>query len=241
MIKRLAKTTLGKLGYEIHKSSLNGVAGFDPSYLVRICQPKTVIDVGVGYGTYPLYQAFPQAKFVLVEPLREYDVAIGEIAGKYDCDILYKAVSNAPGTREMIVDTMEPERSSFADRTPLTTSGNRLEKRLIEVTTLDTIFADAQGWKKPILLKLDTEGHELEALQGSKSLLRETDTVIAEVSIAKRFEQGYEFEDLILFMKEHGFYLSTFLGITQASGELRPRFADIVFQHRPQPDPATPG
>lgn len=77
MIKRLARTILGKLGYEVHrKPGPDSFVGFNPSYLARICQPKTVFDVGIGYGTYPLYEAFPNAKFVLVEPLpvcEDYD------------------------------------------------------------------------------------------------------------------------------------------------------------------------
>ena len=74
----------------------------------------------------------------------------------------------------------------------------------------------------------------MKALQGSQALLRVTEIVIAEVSIAKRFEESYEFEDIVLFMKENGFYLLTFLNIVHRSGELRPRFADIVFKKRRQ-------
>lgn len=231
-MKRLAKTILRKLGYEMHRRSPSVSVGFDPSYLARIDQPQTVIDVGVGYGTYSLYEAFPHAKFILVEPLREYDRVIEEIAKEYNCDTIHKAVGDQEGVREITVDTKDLEKSSFAARTPLTATGNQLEKRLIEVITLDSILAKASSLKRPILLKIDTEGYELSALQGSKSLLQITDTVIAEVSIAKRFEEGYEFEDLILFMKENGFYLFTVLGITHAIGELRPRFADIVFKRR---------
>jgi FkbM family methyltransferase len=233
MMKRLAKTILGNLGYEIHRCSPHAPVGFHPAYLARIGQPQTVIDVGVGYGTYSLYEAFPHAKFILVEPLRDYEHVIEEIVKKYNCDIIHKAVGDKEGVREITVDTKDLEKSSFAVRTPLTATGNQLEKRLIEVITLDSILREASFLKQPILLKIDTEGHELSALQGSKSLLQITDTVIAEVSIAKRFEEGYEFEDLILFMKENGFYLFTVLGITHAIGELRPRFADIVFKRRP--------
>jgi len=56
--------------------------------------------------------------------------------------------------------------------------------------------------------------------------------VIIEVSIAKRFDEGYEFEDIISFMKESGFFLFSFLKLTHRMGELRPRFADIVFKQR---------
>lgn len=223
MVKRLIKTVLSRFGYEIREQ--HDVL----PYLAQICKPKTVFDVGVGYGTYPLYEAFPDAKFVLVEPLRNYENAIKKIIDKYNCDVFYKAVSDIQGTREITIDTKDLEKSSFDDRTQLTRTGNQLEKREVEVTTLDAIFREYTDLKKPVLLKIDTEGHELKVLQGSRSLLKVTDTVIAEVSIAKRFEDSYEFEDLILFMKENEFSLLTFLDITHVRGELRPRFADIVF------------
>jgi hypothetical protein len=65
------------------------------------------------------------------------------------------------------------------------------------------------------------------------SLLRATGAVIAEVSIAERFEGGYEFEDLVRFMSAHGFRLSSFLSVTHQRGELRPRFADVLFTRPP--------
>jgi len=228
-MKKLAEIVLAKLGYEIRKKS---IVGFNPSFLSQICSPNTVIDVGVGYGTYPLYEAFPKARFVLVEPLRDYEAAITEIQKQYDCEVYYNAVADVPGKQEFTVDTQDLQKSSFADRTSLTKTGNQLEKRSIEVTTLDSIYSQTPSMKEPILIKIDTEGHELKALQGARSLLNATDIVIAEVSIAKRFEESYEFEDLILFMKENGFYLLTILTLSHPRGELRPRFADIVFKRR---------
>lgn len=229
MVKRLIQTVLGKFGYEIRQQ---------PDVLLTlsgICKPQTVFDVGVGYGTYPLYEAFPNARFVLVEPLRNYENTIKKITEKYNCDVFYKAVSDFQGIQEMTIDTRDMEKSSFDDRTPLTRTGNQLEKLEVEVTTLDTIFGECTDLKKPFLLKIDTEGHELKVLQGATSLLQVTDTVIAEVSIARRFEDSYQFEDLILFMMDNGFSLLTFLDITHARGELRPRYADIVFTRGDMP------
>jgi 16S rRNA G527 N7-methylase RsmG len=72
MMKGLIKNVLRKCGYKI-----TGVKemqrGLHAPYLSRICQPKTVIDVGVGRGTPWLYQAYPTAKFILVEPLRDHE------------------------------------------------------------------------------------------------------------------------------------------------------------------------
>jgi FkbM family methyltransferase len=230
-VKGFVRLLLNKLGYEIHRSSSPPIFGrFHPGYLVEICQPKTVIDVGVGYGTFPLYLAFPEARFVLVEPLRDFEAAIEGIGRKYNCDVFYKAVSDRSGVQEINVDALDPQKSSLADRTALTRTGNKLEKRRIETTTLDRIYEETLPLEEPILLKIDAEGHELKALQGATSLLGVTETVIAEVSISRRFEGSYTFEDLVLFMRESGFFLSAFLSISHRAGEPRPRHADVVFQ-----------
>ena len=228
MIKKLVKSTINKLGYEVCKKQ---AIGFNPSYLSQICQPRTVIDIGVGYGTFPLYKAFPKAFFILIEPLKEYKNAIEKIAKKYNCDIHYKAVGDRECKREINIDTGKVLRSSFLHRTPLTRSENPLKKRIVEVTTLDTIFRETIAIEEPILLKIDTEGYELSVLKGAKSLLKKVDIVIAEISIAKRFENSYRFEDLISFMNKNGFHVFSFLRIFQPSGELKTRYADIVFKH----------
>jgi hypothetical protein len=71
--------------------------------------------------------------------------------------------------------------------------------------------------------------HEVSALEGADLLLQSTEFVIAEVSIAMRFEDGYKFEELINLMSKNGFTVFSFLHIEQEENEMRPRFADIVF------------
>lgn len=55
-------------------------AYWSPAYLRRHgFAPRTIIDVGVGQGTPDLYNAFPQAYLVLVEPLAEFNGAVDAI------------------------------------------------------------------------------------------------------------------------------------------------------------------
>ena len=229
MIREFVQGALGKLGYEFRRKP---EIGFNAAYLSQICQPKTVIDVGVGHGTYALYKAFPDAHFVLVEPLKDYESSIDRIVNQYDCEVHYKAVGNRQCELEMNVDTGDLKKSSLRDRTAITKTGSTLEKRTVEVTKLDTIYSQCSSMKTPMLLKIDTEGNELSALEGARSLLQVVEVVITETSIVKRFEDSYEFEDIIFFMSENGFQVFSFLTMIHAKGEARQRFADVVFKRR---------
>jgi len=120
--------------------------------------------------------------------------------------------------------------STFKDRHSAAKEVTSSERRLIEVTTLDAILRENQDIKTPILLKVDTEGHELEVLKGAKQLLALTDTVILEASIRKRFMDSYAFEDLILFMKKNGFVVFDFLNICYARGKPGANMTDIAFK-----------
>lgn len=236
MVKKLIKRALNKVGYDVRRARKYPLVFegglFTTEYLSRLLQARTVIDVGVGFGTSPLYDTFPNATLILVEPLKEYEGAIAEVLKSRNGRVFYQAVGNKKGLLKINVDTANPELSSFAERTSLTQSGNMLEQREVEVTTLDDIFQECHPVEGPLLLKIDTEGNELSVLEGARSTLQSADCVIAEVSVAKRFENSYECETLISFMSEHGFYLYSFLFISHVIGEDRPRFADVVFMRK---------
>jgi len=230
-MKHLLIKFFDKLGYEVRrKQSVVAQIGFNPAYLQQLCRPKTVIDVGVGHGTFSLYNAYPKAHFILIEPLIDCRESIEKIAHQYDSEVHYVAVSDREGEMTFHVDTGNVQRSSFQQRSALTASGNPMEQRVVPVTTLDAIYAASHRTEAPILLKMDTEGHELYALRGATNLLQAVDTVIVEVSIARRFEDSYAFEDLIAFMKEAGFGVFSLLTLVHPHGELQPRFADVVFK-----------
>lgn len=229
-IKSFVRRVLNRLGYDIVRWRLDvQPRGFNSAHLSTICRPQTVFDIGVGNGTYALYEAFPDAKFILVEPVREYEETINRIKAQYECRVYYKAVGSAEGQLELTVDLDDPEKSSLETRARLTAREHSLEKRIVEVTTLDAIMRANPDLKRPVLVKLDTEGHELEALRGGTELLRIADMVICEVSVAKRFEGGYGFEDIIGYMSSNGFRLADILSIAHATGEIEPRHMDVVF------------
>jgi FkbM family methyltransferase len=226
LLKR-ARNLLSRYGYEIKKKR-----GFSARYLAELCNPHTVLDVGVGYGTPELYKAFPNSFFLLVEPITEYRVILDHLEILKDYKVIYKAVDEAVGVKEILVDTQDFQKSSFNRRISAIATNNQLERRQIEVTTLDEIFRDNPEIESPVLLKVDTEGYELNALRGATELLSKTEVVIAEVTVAPRFEGGYFFEELHSFMNANGLYVYDFLHIEYGLRRTGAQYVDVIFKRR---------
>src|SRR5262249_48379208 len=59
--------------------------------------PTTVFDIGVAYGTYELYRAFPRAHYHLVDPTPESLLHMRQLARRLDCDIHPVALGDREG------------------------------------------------------------------------------------------------------------------------------------------------
>lgn len=102
----------------------------------------------------------------------------------------------------------------------------------MEVTTLDAILGENPGIALPILIKVDVEGFELKVLKGAGQLLKLTEMVIVEASVAKRFENSATLEEVIFFMNENGFAVFDFLTIRRREGKAGANFVDVVFKKK---------
>ena len=158
--------------------------------------PATVIDVGVNRGTPELYAAFPAAHYLLVEPNRENLKDIKKILQTVNGEHEMAAAGSRSGTAVINVETSRTGLSSFLNRSDLTATGTRIERREVSVRTIDEMVA-SRKLEGPFGLKIDTEGFELEVLRGAPATLKDCQFVITETSTAKRFEGGYESVDLI--------------------------------------------
>ncbi len=182
----------------------------------------TVVDVGAGRGTPRLYEAFPEAFHVLVEPLEEHEPKLRDILKQYKGEYFLTAVGSTNRKATIIVDPKSVHKSSLQERTALTSTGHPTENREVPVTTLDTLMEE-RNFRPPFGLKIDTEGFELEVIRGAPKFLRKTQFVIAEVSVAKRFVGGYSFPEFTEAMTRNGFFLWDIVNVG------RGRIVDAVF------------
>jgi FkbM family methyltransferase len=176
-------------------------------------EATTVFDVGVDTGTPLIYDAFPNAHFVLIDPVSESEDRVQHWKDKINFDFVHCALGAAAGTAEVKIprrpNRVRASRASLAEFE----DGNAamfedFETRDIKIRTLDDVAA---GYKGPFGLKVDTEGFELEVIKGAGETLKQCSFVIAEVSVKRRFRGGYRFSELIGELGKNGFEPIDFL------------------------------
>ena len=165
-------------------------------------KPKTVIDVGAANGTIPLYQCFPEARVILIEPLREFESALGELSKKLKtAEYFIAAAASSPG--EIVLNVHPDLVGSSVFKEEEDSDVNGIE-RVVPAVTIDGLCEDRKT-EPPYLIKIDTQGAELEVLKGAESVLRETECIIIEVSLFEFFKGGPQIYDCMDFMMARGF------------------------------------
>jgi FkbM family methyltransferase len=193
-------------------------------------EPATVIDIGVAHGTPELYARFPNSYLLLIDPMVESVPFMQQITRDRKGHHLCIALGSRSGQLELQIESVENDkvvlaRTSPLERTPLTSRINaKYKTRVVQMKTLDEVVEEG-AYSPPFLVKIDTEGFELEVLSGGTNTLKSASGIIVECSIARRFVGGYEFADLIAFMDDSEFRLERILSHN-------PRFADLFFVPR---------
>jgi FkbM family methyltransferase len=206
-MKRFLKTIVTQafnlIGLEVRKS---GQARTTLSQVLQHVsklgfRPATVIDVGVAYGTFELYQNFPEAYHLLVEPLKEYEPVLQQISHRYRAEYVLAAAGASPGEITLNVHPDLAGSSIFTEDEDSDVNGI---PRTVPLTTLDHLCTE-KSLASPYLIKIDVQGAELAVLDGATKILQDTELVILEVSLFQVFINGPQLHDVISYMKTRGF------------------------------------
>jgi len=224
MLKQFIQKIFSTFGYTLVREGYSRwhPDRWHPDYLRQFeFHPRTVVDVGVAYGTphpenHYFYESFPEAYFVLIEPLEEFEPYLQDILKKYTGTYFLTALGSKEETRVINLDPTWIERSSMYKRMPPELTSLPLSQREVPVTTLDALM-ERHLFQPPFGLKIDTEGFEFQIIKGASNFLRHTEFVIAEVPVAHRFEQSYSFTEFMDSMRSNRFYMCDILNIGRAS------------------------
>jgi len=192
----------------------------------QLAQPRTIIDVGVGRGTSNLYQAYPSAYYLLIEPVEEFSFNIKNILRRHKGLWIRAAASSVPGKQTFFVNNKFFQISSFFANTNNAALADELEAREVDVVRLDQLV-ESLGLAGPYIIKTDTEGFDLEVLEGAGKLLQQTTFVISECR-ADSDLTGPTLNNIIKFLFSNNFEIVDLLDLKwEKNGRLR--WANIVF------------
>jgi len=214
-MKHLIRQVLWKLGFDIQRvnkigrtelsaprNSLEGV--LEQARRVGLT-PGTVIDVGAAFGIFSreCHKIFPDAHYVLVEPIEEYLPVLSKVMNALSRATNVTAVVAAEDGRTFLNVHHDLVGSSLYREVEEGTDidGVRREVRAI---TLDRLVGERNA-SPPFLIKVDVQGAELDVLAGGQKTLAGTEYVLLEVSLFHFFHQGPAFCDVVAYMRSKGF------------------------------------
>jgi len=142
---------------------------------------RTVLDIGANKGRHTrMYRRkFPDATIYAVEPIPYLADKIQEW-GKTQSSkvqVLNLALANETGDTEFFINRRSSIWSTL--RVPENNSRSDYEQIIVQVETLDNL-AGRFDWENDIIVKIDTEGLDLEVIRGGKETLQRAAAIIVE-------------------------------------------------------------
>ena len=189
----------------------------------RLPKIGTVIDVGAAAGKWEerARPHFPEARFLMIEPLRERVPELEAIrAADAGVDFVNAVAGAEPG--EVALHIAEDlDGSGVADAPGATT-------RIVEMTTIDREVA-ARNLPGPFFIKLDTHGYEVPILEGARATLAQTALLMIEVYNFQLTAGCLRFPQLCARMEELGFLPCDAVEPIRRPGDLALWQMDLVF------------
>lgn len=234
LLKRMIKKSFNSLGLEVHKkhyhqshprSSRLGVLHHARNMGLSFA---TIIDVGAAYGEFTLECAnlFPDAKYILVEPLEEYTPFLKEVTRCIrNAEVVSAAATSQSG--EILINVHPDLTGSSVYREDEDSNVNGIP-RSVKSVSLDALLQDATN-KPPFLLKIDVQGAELDILLGAEEILCRAEYILLEVSFFQLFAGGPLFHDVLSFMRSSGFVVYDIFDLQYRPLDNALSQADIVF------------
>jgi FkbM family methyltransferase len=179
----------------------------------RGVKPGTIVDIGAAAGrwTRKCLRHFPDARYLLIEPLEERRGALEKLRGEFPkVEFATAAAGESPG--EAVLNVSEDlDGSGIYDRPGADNA------RKVPVVSLDSELS-ARALPGPYFLKFDTHGFELPILRGAAATLRQTAMVVLEVYNFQLTSGSLRFHEMCAHMEALGFRCAD-----MADAMLRPR------------------
>lgn len=182
-----------------------------------------LIDVGANTGIYgkEMRAIGYRGRIVSFEPLHNAFEKLKMSAANDACWKVKNFALGAENSKQLINISANSHSSSILEiletHTSAEASASYVGKQEIEINTLDSVFNHIHEREKEILLKIDTQGFELNVLKGSETSLHHINTIQLEMSLRPLYEGQPLYHHVMDFLHYRGYTLI----------DIEPGFADL--------------
>jgi FkbM family methyltransferase len=237
-LKQVIKKLLAGFGLVIFKRSTGIYIGEDetPALALRLCETvqPNIIDGGAHKGAFvdAARRLSPGAHFLCFEPDPLLAASLQEkFAGKAKVQIIQAALGSTRGTATFNINRSRACNSlASSDGAATGVLGElmtTMERISVEVTTLDDAMLNA-GMRSCDIVKLDLQGHDLEALSGAAETLKSAKVVIVEVWYAPVYAGTVTYLKICELLQKSGFSIYTLAGLHYSTKD-RLLWSDAIF------------
>jgi FkbM family methyltransferase len=173
----------------------------------------TVLDVGANEGQFVKVARvlFPNAPVLAFEPNPHLNSSLKSLLSASGSGALLPlACGRERGVLPLYVTKFSPSASLLEPTSlhipdyPVAEVGETIQ---VNVERLDDVVRASPFARAPYLLKLDVQGFELEVLHGATRILSDVAVILCEVNAQEFYTGQAGFEQIYLFLREHGFKL----------------------------------
>lgn len=188
--------------------------------------PNMVLDIGANVGQFRLEfnKVYPQAYIFSIEASNECEPYLKEITNDYYIGLL--ARDNSQYSYYSRKDYPTGTGNSIYRELTHFYSEDKLEIVKKQGIKLDDLFEDHTEFD---LIKIDTQGSELDIIEGGKNICSKAKAMLLEVSLTQYNENAPLFNDVINYMDNFGFYQKCILDESRNHGSHQ---QDILFVNK---------
>ena len=164
--------------------------------------PKVCLDIGAYQGTWTLdlKGIFPATAILMLEGQSEKEEALKKLKEQFS-DVDYRIALLGAQESSVTFQKYETASSVLTEHHATGATTETIKLQLLDKLVEKTPF------ENPDLIKIDTQGYELEILKGGEKTLLSAEFVLLEVSMLDIYKNGPLVADVIAFMNARGFVL----------------------------------
>jgi FkbM family methyltransferase len=239
-MRQLAKDLFRKAGFRLERwrpsNRFDAMADALELLKRQDFHPRVIIDGGANAGNWTrmALHVFPDAAVHLIEPQPACRPALERLARTHAAMTLHPVALSEPGRTRL---SFTGGTADGGTGVHVMIAGETDVELECLATTLDGLFATRIERADRPLLKLDVEGHELDALRGARALLDAIEVIIVEVQLYDINDSGVipVFRDVYDFLAGRGFELYDLASIGWRQRDMRMHMLDPVFVRSDSP------